>query len=64
MFEFTLSSAVAAGVVADYRVIVAAVEQTVFDAVAAQLPAGGDPHLLAGAIAVVRTAAGGRLGRQ
>lgn len=56
VFDFTLNEAVAAGVVADYRVIVAAVARSVFERVAA-LPEmkGIDPHLLAGAIAVVRT---------
>jgi len=63
VFDFPLSDAVAAGVVADYRVIVAAVERKVFDRVAA-LPemAGIDPYLLAGAIAVVRTMGEMRLG--
>lgn len=55
VFDFPLSDAVAAGVVADYRVIVAAVERKVFDRVAAlHEMAGIDPYLLAGAIAVVR----------
>lgn len=56
VFDFTLADAIAAGVVADYRVVVAAVERDVFDLVAAD-PAlhGIDAHLLAGAIAVVRT---------
>ena len=63
VFDFPLSDAVAAGVVADYRVIVAAVERKVFDRVAA-LPEmeGIDPYLLAGAIAVVRTMGQMRLG--
>lgn len=54
VFTFTLSDAVDAGVVADYRVIVAAVERDTFDQVA-QHPelVDVDPHLLAGAIAVV-----------
>lgn len=55
VFEFPLSEAVAAGVVADYRVIVAAVERDVFDAIAKRPEMKGiDPHLLAGAIATVR----------
>jgi superfamily II DNA or RNA helicase len=55
VFELSLNDAVAAGVVADYRVIVAAVERDVFDRVAAHPDlVDVDPHLLAGAIAVVR----------
>lgn len=54
VFTFSLSDAVAAGVVADYRVIVAAVERDTFDRVAAHPElVDVDPHLLAGAIAVV-----------
>jgi superfamily II DNA or RNA helicase len=54
-FELTLADAVAAGVVADYRVVVAAVEREVFDRVARHPDlADVDPHLLAGAVAVVR----------
>lgn len=55
VFEFTLPEAIAAGIVADYRVIVAAVERDVFDQVARHPElAAVDPYLLAGAIAVVR----------
>ncbi|MGH9117139.1 MAG: Helicase associated domain protein [Acidimicrobiales bacterium] len=55
VFDFSLSNAIAAGVVADYRVVVAAVERDVFDRVARRPElAGIDPVLLAGAIAVVR----------
>lgn len=55
VFELSLSDAVAAGVVADYRVIVAAVERDAFDRAAAHPDlADVDPHLLAGAIAVNR----------
>jgi superfamily II DNA or RNA helicase len=55
VFDFPLSEAVEAGVVADYRVVVAAVERDVFERVARRLEeADVDPHLLAGAIAVVR----------
>jgi superfamily II DNA or RNA helicase len=55
VFDFPLSDAVDAGVVADYRVIVAAVERDTFERVAAQPDlADLNPHLLAGAIAVVR----------
>lgn len=63
VFDFPLSDAVAAGVVADYRVIVAAVDRDVFERVA-RLPemAGIDPNLLAGAIAVVRAMGEMRLG--
>lgn len=54
VFELALGDAVAAGVIADYRVIVAAVEQTTFEQVAAHPDmVDVDPHLLAGAIAVV-----------
>jgi superfamily II DNA or RNA helicase len=53
--EFRLEDAVAAGVIADYRVVVAAVEREVFDRVSAYPGLDDvDPHLLAGAIAVVR----------
>ena len=62
VFDFPLSDAVAAEVVADYRVIVAAVERSAFEAVAAQLPRQVDAHLLAGAIAVVRTMGADGLG--
>jgi hypothetical protein len=55
VFDFTLDQAVAAAVIADYRVVVAAVERDVFDRVARQLDEDIDPHLLAGAIAVVRS---------
>jgi superfamily II DNA or RNA helicase len=55
VYELNLSDAVAAGIVADYRVIVAAVDRDTFDRVAAHPELGDvDPHLLAGAIAVVR----------
>src|SRR5204863_7505205 len=55
VFEFNLSDAVAAEVIADYRVVVAAVDRATFDAVARHPELEGiDPHLLAGAIAVVR----------
>jgi superfamily II DNA or RNA helicase len=55
VFEFTLSEAIAAGIVADYRVVIAAVERDVFERVARNPElANVDPHLLAGAIAVVR----------
>lgn len=55
VFDFPLSDAVEAGVVADYRVIVAAVERDVFERVARRLEDSEvDPYLLAGAIAVVR----------
>lgn len=55
VFDFPLSEAVEAGVVADYRVVVAAVERDVFERVARRLADSEvDPHLLAGAIAVVR----------
>lgn len=58
VFTFSLSDAIAAGVVADYRVIVAAVDQATFDKVAAHPElVDVDPHLLAGAIAVVQTMA-------
>lgn len=54
-YEFSLADAVTAGVVADYRVVVAAVERDVFERVASRPElAGVDPHLLAGAVAVVR----------
>lgn len=54
VYELLLSDAVDAGVVADYRVIVAAVDRQVFDRVAGHSDLEGtDPHLLAGAIAVV-----------
>ena len=55
VYTLSLTDAVAAGVVADYRVIVAAVEADVLARVG-QHPdlEGVDPHLLAGAIAVVR----------
>lgn len=53
--ELTLAEAVDAGVVADYRVVIAAVEREAFDRVAAHPDlVDVDPHLLAGAIAVVR----------
>jgi superfamily II DNA or RNA helicase len=55
VFEFGLDEAIAAGVVADYRIVVAAVEAEVFQEVAARPElAGVDAHLLAGAVAVVR----------
>lgn len=55
VFEYTLPEAIAAGIVADYRVVVAAVERDVFDRVARHPELSSvDPHLLAGAIAVVR----------
>jgi superfamily II DNA or RNA helicase len=55
VFDFGLDAAIDAAVVADYRIVVAAVEAEVFQAVAARPEmAGIDPHLLAGAIAVVR----------
>lgn len=54
VFDFTLSDAIDAGVVADYRVIIAAVDRATFDQVAAHPDlVDVDPHLLAGAIAVV-----------
>lgn len=54
-YRLSLSDAVTAGVVADYRIVVAAVEAEVFARVAAHPELGDiDPHLLAGAIAVVR----------
>lgn len=55
VFEYTLPEAIAAGIVADYRVVVAAVERDVLDRVSRHPElASVDPHLLAGAIAVVR----------
>ena len=59
VFEFRLEDAIACGVVADYRVVVAAVDDGTFARVASHLCAGTgdqavDPYLLAGAIAVVR----------
>jgi hypothetical protein len=55
VFRLQLSEAVDAGIVADYRVVVAAVDRVTFDRVAAhQAPSDIDPQLLAGAIAVVR----------
>lgn len=55
VFRLRLSEAVDAGVIADYRVVVAAVDRDTFDRVAARPQlAGIDPQLLAGAIAVVR----------
>jgi superfamily II DNA or RNA helicase len=55
VYDFNLSSAVAAGVVSDYRVVVAAVEADVLERVGRHPDLSGvDPHLLAGAIAVVR----------
>lgn len=55
VYRLSLSDAVAAGVVADYRIVVAAVEADTFARVATHPGlAGIDAHLLAGAIAVVR----------
>lgn len=55
IYELSLNDAVAAGVVADYRVVVAAVEREVFERVTRHPDLVDiDPHLLAGAIAVVR----------
>jgi superfamily II DNA or RNA helicase/DNA-binding transcriptional regulator YiaG len=55
VYELTLGEAIRAGRVADYKVIVAGVEAATFRRVAASLEDKVDPHLLAGAIAVVRT---------
>lgn len=55
VFEMTLGQAVERKLVADYRVVVASVEADVFSAVAKEIGEDVDPHLLAGAIAVVRT---------
>jgi superfamily II DNA or RNA helicase len=58
VFEFGLDEAISAAVVADYRIVVAAVEAEVFREVAERPElAGVDPHLLAGAVAVVRAMA-------
>ncbi len=55
VFRLRLSEAVNAGVVADYRVVVAAVDRKTYDRVAAHPQLNGiDPQLLAGAIAVVQ----------
>lgn len=55
VYELMLSDAVDSGIVADYRVVVAAVDRATFDRVASHPDLGDvDPHLLAGAIAVVR----------
>lgn len=63
VFEFSLSDAVDAGVIADYRVLVAAVERETFERVARHPElADVDPHLLAGAVAVVRAMGELRLG--
>jgi superfamily II DNA or RNA helicase len=60
VYDFKLSDAVERGIIADYRVVVAAVERSVFERVAAHPDLTGiDPHLLAGAIAVVRAMADG-----
>lgn len=62
VYELLLSDAVADGIVADYRVIVAAVDRATFDRVARHPDLQDvDPHLLAGAIAVVRTMGAERL---
>ncbi|HVT77889.1 MAG TPA: Helicase associated domain protein [Acidimicrobiales bacterium] len=54
--HLTLTDAIEAGVIADYRVLVAAVDAASLAAVAARPDmADIDPYLLAGAIAVVRT---------
>lgn len=54
VYELSLSDAVDAGVIADYRVVVAAVDRHVFDKIAEHPDMEGvDPHLLAGAIAIV-----------
>ena len=55
VYKLGLSDAIARGLVADYRVVVASVDGDVFNRVAAALGPEVDPHLLAGAIAVVRT---------
>jgi superfamily II DNA or RNA helicase/DNA-binding XRE family transcriptional regulator len=54
VFELSLGEAAEKGLVADYRVVVAAIEADVFASVAASLDEKVDPLLLAGAIAVVR----------
>lgn len=55
VFELSLREAIERRLVADYRVVVAGVEGNIFRMVSSKLGKGVDPHLLAGAIAVVRT---------
>lgn len=61
VYHLTLSQAATQGIVADYQVVVAAIERRVFARVSAQLGADCDPHLLAGAIAVLQTMARQRM---
>ena len=53
-FELGLDEAINNGLIADYRVVVAAVDAETFESVSAILGEGVDPNLVAGAIAVVR----------
>lgn len=56
VYELLLGDAIDRGIVADYRVIVAAVDRATFDRVSRHPGLRDvDPHLLAGAIAVVKT---------
>lgn len=63
VFSLSLSDAVEAGAIADYRVLVAGVEAETFERVASDPElADVDPHLFAGAIAVVEAMGDHRLG--
>jgi superfamily II DNA or RNA helicase len=54
VYKLSIDRAIAKGLIADYRIVVASVDVATFETVSRQLDTRVDPHLLAGAIAVVR----------